>query len=68
MKRQFPTPLKIDCSGLSRKLIRELADRLSFHFFDIDVFSDTIYASKPVNQLRYEKAWLIIDEFNVKAS
>ena len=68
MKRYFPLPLKIDCSGLSPKSINDLADRLRLHFFDVDVFSDTIYAAKPVNQFRYEKAWQIIDEFSVKAS
>ena len=68
MKRQFPMPLKIDCSGLSQKSINDLADRLRLHFFDVDVFSDTIYAAKPVNQLRYEKAWRILDLFAVNVS
>ena len=67
MKRHFPIPLKIDCSGLSQKAIADLADRLRIHFFDVDIFSDTIFAAKPVNQLRYEKAWRIIDLFGVKA-
>lgn len=67
MKRQFPLPLKIDCSGLSQKSIADLADRLRIHFFDVDVFSDTIFAAKPVDQFRYEKAWRILDLFGVKA-
>lgn len=64
MKHSFPT-LKIVCDGLSKKLTRELADRLRLHFFDVEVFSDTIYASKPVNYFRYEKAWNILDQFGV---
>lgn len=68
MKKSFPPPLKIDCDGLSKKLTRDLADRLSLHFFDVDIFGDTIYAAKPVNYFRYEKAWKILDEFGVTVS
>ena len=59
-------PLKIDCDGLSQKLIVDLADRLRLHFVDVDVFGETIYASKPLGSLHYEKAWQILDRFGVK--
>lgn len=59
-------PLKIDCDGLSSKLIADLADRLRLHFVDVDVFGKTIYASKPLGSLHYEKAWQILDRFGVK--
>lgn len=67
MKHSFPK-LKIDCDGLSKKAISELADRLRLHFFDIDILGDTIYASKPVNYFRYEMAWKILDDFGVKVT
>ena len=56
-------PLKIDCDGLSSKLI---ADRLRLHFVDVDVIGETIYAAKPLGSLHYEKAWRILDAFGVK--
>ena len=59
-------PLKIDCDGLSQKLIFDLADRLRLHFVDVDVFGDTIFASKPISHYGYEKAWKILDTFGVK--
>ena len=59
-------PLKIDCDGLSQKLIADLADRLSLHFVDVEVIGDTIYASKPLNTFHYEQAWHILDRFGVK--
>ena len=42
-------PLKIDCDGLSSKLI---ADRLRLHFVDVDVIGETIYAAKPLGSLQ----------------
>ena len=59
-------PLKIDCDGLSSKLIADLADRLRLHFVDVDVIGETIYAAKPLGSLHYEKAWRILDAFGVK--
>ena len=59
-------PLKIDCDGLSSKLIADLADRLRLHFVDVDVIGETIYAAKPLGSLHYEKAWQILDRFGVK--
>jgi len=59
-------PLKIDCDGLSSKLIADLADRLRLHFVDVDVIGETIYAAKPLNSSHYEKAWQIFDRFGVK--
>lgn len=59
-------PLKIDCDGLSQKLIADLADRLRLHFVDVDVFGEVIYAGNPLNSFHYEKAWAILDRFGVK--
>ncbi|MBR2518358.1 MAG: hypothetical protein IKE46_01010 [Selenomonadaceae bacterium] len=61
-------PLKINCDGLSQKLIFELADRLSLHFVDVEIFADDIFVSKPLNFSHYEKGWRILDEFGVKVT
>ena len=62
----FKTPtLHIDCDGLSKKSIAELADELSLYFFAVDVTGDTILASEPVNQARYNDAWLIFDRLEL---
>lgn len=62
-------PLKIDCEGLSQKLIFDLADQLSLHFTDVDIFGDTIYAANPLKgAFHYDAAWRIIDAFGVKAT
>ena len=61
-------PLKIDCEGLSQKLIADLADRLRLHFVDVDVFGEVIYAGNPLSSYHYGTAWRIIDAFGVKAS
>ena len=61
-------PLKIDCDGLSQKLIFDLADRLRLHFVDVDVFGDEISASKPLNHYHYDMAWRILDKFGVKVT
>lgn len=62
-------PLKIDCDGLSQKLIEDIADRLRLHFLDVDIFGDTIYADKPLDgKYHYDDAWRIIDKFGVKAT
>ncbi|MBR1646847.1 MAG: hypothetical protein IJ685_08730 [Selenomonadaceae bacterium] len=58
-------PLKINCDGLSQKLVFELADRLSLHFVNVDVFGETIYASKPLSNFHYDQAWNLIDAFGV---
>lgn len=67
MKFQQP-PLKIDCDGLSSKLIFELADRLSLHFEIVETVGDIIYCQKPLKGFHYDKAWEIIDRFGVKAT
>lgn len=61
-------PLKIDCDGLSQKLIADLADRLRLHFVEVEVFGETIFADKPLSFSHYDAAWRIIDRFGVKAS
>lgn len=66
-KQQLPLPLEIDCTGLSRKLIRDLADRLSVHFVDVITHDDSITAAKPFNMKSYADAWDIIDRYGVKA-
>ncbi|MBR1806276.1 MAG: hypothetical protein IJ774_07825 [Selenomonadaceae bacterium] len=62
-------PLKIDCDGLSQKLIADLADRLRLHFVDVDVFGDIIYAANPLGwKTHYDAAWRILDAFGVKVT
>ena len=61
-------PLKINCDGLSQKLIFELADRLSLHFVDVEIFADDIFVSKPLNNYHYDTAWQILDAFGVKVA
>ena len=62
-------PLKIECDGLSQKLIAELADMLSLHFIKVEIFDETIFASKPLGgTFHYGAAWKILDAFGVKAS
>lgn len=67
MKFKQP-PLKIDCSGLNKNLLNELAGRLAWHFEDIYIVGDTIYADTPRDNFHYEEAWNIIDKFGVRAA
>ena len=60
-------PLLIDCDGLSKKLVADLADRLSMHFMDVKIWSDTIESANPLDDYHYSKAWHTIDKFDVKA-
>ena len=60
-------PLKINCEGLSQKLIAELADRLSMCFESVKTWDDEIEAYKPLGGYHYETAWKIIDKFGVQA-
>lgn len=66
-KQRLPLPLEIDCTGLSVKLIRDIADRLRLHFVDVVIAGTDITASNPLNQRHYDAAWNIIDSFGVKA-
>ena len=61
-------PLKIDCDGLSQKLVFDLADRLRLHFVDVEVFGNEISASKPLSHYHYDEAWRILDKFGVKVT
>ena len=61
-------PLRINCEGLSSTLIADIADQLRLHCVDVEVFGETIYASKPLGTFHYGKAWRIIDNFGVKAT
>ena len=65
-KKIFPLPLKIDCSGLSQKAVYELADRLAFYFYDVDIVVDTVFAENPVSEHHYWSAWKILDLYDVK--
>lgn len=66
MKRHFPTPLKINTSGLSRKRAGELADKLVDHFDTVEHWgTDEITAHKPLSSLHYNDAWRIIDRYGV---
>lgn len=66
MKRNFPLPLVIDCDGLSKKLIADLADRLAMHFENVKIEGDDIVAEKPLGFSHYDTAWQILDRFGVK--
>ncbi len=67
LRHRLPLPLEIDCAGLSGKLIRDLAARLSLHFVDVKLSGTDITAGNPLNQKHYDAAWNIIDRFGVKA-
>ena len=68
MKKQLPLPLKIDCTGLSRKHAFELADKLVKHFDLVEMWDDDeIVAHKPRSYYDYGQAWDIIDRYGVKA-
>lgn len=68
MKRTFPIRLQINCEGLSKKLIAELADRLSMHFENVSVFGTDIEAGNPISQEHYFIGWKILDKFGVKVT
>ena len=59
-------PLKIDCDGLSQKLIIVLANRLKPHFCIVEIWTNEIYASRPLSHNHYDTAWQILDAFGVK--
>lgn len=66
MKFKQP-PLQIDCEGLSKKTIAELADKLRLYFADVTIFGDEIFAEAPASNYHYSEAWRIIDYYGVKA-
>ena len=68
MKKKLPTPLTIDCSGLSTKRARFLHDRLKACFAKVEMWDDEIVASKPFSGGHYEAAWRIIDTYGVKVT
>ena len=59
-------PLQINCAGLSKKLIKNLADRLRDCFERVEIWSDEISAGKPRSEWHYNNAWNTIDSFGVK--
>lgn len=67
-KFKFPLPLIINCGNRSDRAIADIADKLCFCFFDVEVFGDTIYAAKPVNNYRYAEAWGIFDRYELKVT
>lgn len=67
MKFKQP-PLQIDCEGLSKKNIAELADKLRLFFGDVTILGDEIFAEAPVSNYHYAEAWRIIDHYGVKAA
>ena len=68
MKKSLPLPLQIDCSGLSKKRIADLTDRLRMHFKEVIVWNKEISAGKPLSKGHYEAGWRIIDRCGVKAA
>ena len=63
-KQKLPRPLEIDCSGLSKKRIAELADRLKRYFRVVTVWDSDITASQPLNNEMYQVAWRILDRYD----
>ena len=68
MKHKLPTPLYIDCSGLSTKRAKLLSERMKRCFAKVEVWDDEIVASKPRNNLLYDSAWNILDRYGVKVT
>ncbi|MBR0290403.1 MAG: hypothetical protein IJQ82_15635 [Selenomonadaceae bacterium] len=68
MKHKLPTPLYIDCSGLSTKRAKLLSDRLKACFAKVEVWDDEIVASKPLSGGHYDSAWNILDRYGVKVT
>ena len=64
-KQKLPRPLEIDCSGLSKKRIDELADKLKRYFRNVTVWDTDISASQPVNNEMYQIAWRTLDRYGV---
>ena len=67
MKFQQP-PLRVDCDGLSRKLIAELAYQLTPFFTVTELVDKIIYCHKPRSSWHYNIAWRILDKFAVKVT
>lgn len=65
MKYKQP-PLWVDCSGLTKKLTKDLADRFSWCFEVVNVYGDEIELDKPVNEARLSRAWDIIDKWGLQ--
>lgn len=61
-------PLKIDCDGLSGKMIQELADKLRQYFAQVEVWGEEILAEHPLGNFHYDAAWRTIEKFGVKAA
>ena len=68
MKKKLPTPLYIDCSGLSSKRTQILSERMKECFAKVEVWDDEIVASSPRGRLHYESAWRILDQYGVKVT
>ena len=63
MKFQQP-PLRIDCSGLSKKRAMELADDLVELFDTVEYWDDAeIVCHKPRSGGHYACAWSILDDY-----
>ena len=59
-------PLKIQCDGLSAKMIYELVDHLRLHFVDVEVYDDTICAGHPLSNFHCDAGRPVLDKFGVK--
>lgn len=68
MKHKLPTPLTIDCSGLSTKRTQLLSERMKKCFAKVEVWGDEIVVSKPRNNLLYDSAWDILGRYGVKVT
>lgn len=68
MRHTLPTPLYIDCSGLSQKHTQILHDRLKRCFAKMELWEDEIVAGKPFSKGHYESAWRILDQYGLKVT
>ena len=64
--RSIRDTLRIDCEGLSRKRIGELADELGMMFRDVDVSGEHITASNLLSARHYAAAIQLIERFGVR--
>ena len=68
MKQKLPTPLRIDCSGLSGKRTQILFERLQACFNNLELWDGEIVAANPFSQRHYDSAWRILDQCGVKVN
>ena len=61
-------PVRIDCEGLSRKRIGELADELDLLFRDVAVRGEEIIIQRAISKGHFEQAIETIERYGVRIS